>query len=129
MEMLKKKSYCSNPTQEPTFVDANKLLEIDSDPTTRDPMEVICVSTPTQTPTKQCNNVDIPPTLASNKAMFPSHQADKPVVEKNTGRPKGSTVEKKEKKSEQLKEAINYAAVRYGEEKKQENKKLSPGTI
>ena len=130
MEMLKKSFYCSNPTQEPTFVDANKLLEIDSDPTTRDPMEVICVSTPTQTPTKQCNNVDIPPTLASNKAMFPSHQADKPVVEKNTGRPKGSTVEKKEKKSEQLKEAINYAAVRYGEEKeKQENKKLPPGTI
>ena len=47
MEMLKKSFFCSNPTQEPTFVNANKLLEIDSDPTTRDPMEVICVSTPT----------------------------------------------------------------------------------
>ena len=121
MEKLKKSSsYYSNPTQEPTFVTTNKLLEIDSDQTTRDPMEVICVSTPTRTPTKQCNNVDIPPTLASNKAMFPSHQADKPVVEKNKGRPKGSTMEKKEKKSEQLKEAINDVAIRYGKEKEKE---------
>ena len=131
-EKLKKSSsYYSNPTQEPTqeptFVKTNKLLEIDSD---LDPMEEICVSTPPRKPEKPCDNVLITPTLASNKAMFPSHKTDKPVVEKNKGRPKGSTMEKKEKKSEQLKEAMNYVATRYGKEKeKVENKKLPRGTI